>query len=115
GLGQPGTRDPQRSQQCRICVTYCKHRGTGSSNSFCGPIYGERKMLGLGREPPGIILARLAPLNLVRTRSTASLTSPGMNGRRWNASLPSLKTGSGAGGPRQLLGLPQSKRTAQEL
>jgi hypothetical protein len=40
-----------------------------------------------GREPPDI-LTHPAPLNLVRTRSTASLTSPGMNGTRWNASLP---------------------------
>jgi len=35
--------------------------------------------------------------DLVRTRSTASLTSPGMNGTRWNASLPSPKAGSETG------------------
>jgi hypothetical protein len=41
----------------------------------------------------------LRPKNVVRTRSTASLTSPAMNGTRWNASLPSRKAGSGTGGP----------------
>jgi hypothetical protein len=40
-----------------------------------------------GRESPDL-LACFAPLNMVRTRSTASLTSAGMNGTRWNASLP---------------------------
>src|ERR1035437_344714 len=50
-----------------------------------------------GRERPDI-LTQLAPKNVVRTRSTASPTSPGMNGMRWNASLPSLKAGSGTGG-----------------
>ena len=48
------------------------------------------------RESPDL-LSPLAPLNLVRTRSTASLTSPRMNGTRWNASLPGLEAGSGAG------------------
>ncbi len=42
------------------------------------------------------VSTHLAP-NLVGTRSTASLTSPGMNGTRWNASLPCLEAGSGAG------------------
>jgi hypothetical protein len=41
-----------------------------------------------------------APLNMVRTRSTASVTSPSMNGTRWNASLASLEAGSGAECPR---------------
>jgi hypothetical protein len=49
-----------------------------------------------GREPPDI-LTRYAPMNLVKTRSIASLTLPLMNGTRWNASLPSSKTGPGAG------------------
>ena len=48
------------------------------------------------REPPDL-LTRLAPLHLVRTRSTASLTLPGTNGTRWNASLPTPEPGSGKG------------------
>jgi hypothetical protein len=47
-----------------------------------------------GESPPKREFSRSAPLNLVRTRSTASLTSPVKNGTRWNASLPA---GSGAG------------------
>jgi hypothetical protein len=37
------------------------------------------------------------PKEVVRTRSTASLTSPTMNGTRWNASLPSRTAGSETG------------------
>jgi hypothetical protein len=40
------------------------------------------------------ILARMADLQLVRRRSTASLTPRGMNGTRWNASLPYLEAGA---------------------
>jgi tetratricopeptide (TPR) repeat protein len=57
-----------------------------------------------GKAPPAPS-TRPAP-NLVRTRSTASLTSPGMNGTRWNASLPSPKEGSwGRRWPRLLPGM----------
>jgi len=45
---------------------------------------------GQGRGGPRLLTC-LAPLNLVRTRSTASLTSPGMNGMQSNASLPTPK------------------------
>jgi hypothetical protein len=48
---------------------------------------------GPGREFPDL-LSRLAPLNLVGTRSTASHSFRAKSGTRWNASLP----GSGAGG-----------------
>jgi hypothetical protein len=40
---------------------------------------------------------RLAALYPVRTRSTASLTSPGTNGTRWNTSLPASEKSPGAG------------------
>jgi hypothetical protein len=62
GLEHPGIRDPQRSQECRKGVTHCKHGGTGLSDKFCPPIWGEMRIRGLGREPPDI-LARYAPLN----------------------------------------------------
>ena len=49
GLGHPGIRDPQRSQECRKDVTHCKHGGSGSGDKFCPPIEGEMRMLGLPR------------------------------------------------------------------
>jgi hypothetical protein len=38
GLEHPGIRDPQRSQECKIGVTHCKHGGTGVGDKFCTPI-----------------------------------------------------------------------------
>ena len=49
-------------------------------------------------EAPFRFFTCIGTMNLVRTRSTASLTSPRINGTRWNASLPPLEAGSGAGG-----------------
>ena len=45
--------------------------------------------------PPGY--PQLVPKNVVRPGSTASLTSPGINGTRRNVSLPSRKAGSETG------------------
>ena len=46
------------------------------------------------RKKAGRCVASSVFLNLVRTRSTASVTLVAINGTQWNASLP----GSGAGG-----------------
>ena len=47
GLGHPGIRDQQRSEDSRNGVTHCKHRGTGVGDRFCTPIWGESEVLGL--------------------------------------------------------------------
>ena len=55
GLEHPGIRDLRRGQECGICVTHCKHGGSGIGDKFCTPIQGELRMLGLGRELPDIL------------------------------------------------------------